>query len=290
MRRALLSLAAGLTAMLAAGTAAADFHVIKIVEVFAGAPSAPNAHYVQLQMYSPGQNQLQTHALYIFNAAGTEVAKVDLAMVANDADLATVLIGTASVNASLGVTPDFTMPALTPAGGKVCFEPDGNVDCFSWGNYTGDLASTGAPFAALTAGKAAKLVVIGRGLDLTRIDENDDTNNSAADFAAGAPAPKNNSGATGALPDAGTTPVDASTPPADAATPGQDSGVGTTPTPAPREGGTTGGDDAGTGSGGSSDDSGCALGARPADGSVAGLALVGAAAMVALSRRRRRRR
>lgn len=288
MRRALLSLATGLTAMLVAGTAAADYHVMKIVEVFAGAPNAPNAHYVQLQMYAAGQNQLQTHALYIFNAAGTEVGKVDLAMVANGDDLANVLIGTASVNASLGVAPDFTMPALTPAGGKVCFEPEGAVDCFSWGNYTGDLASTTAPFAALTAGKAAKLVVLGRGDDVARLDGNDDTDNSSTDFVAGAPAPKNNNGATGSLPDAGTAPIDASVPPADAATP-FDSGVGTTPTP-PREGGTTGGDDAGAGSGGSSDDSGCALGARPAEGSIAGLTFVGVAAMVTLSRRRRRSR
>lgn len=291
MRKALLSLAAGVTAMLVSGSALANYHYIKIAEVFAGAPAAPNAHYVTLQMYADDQHFLSGHTLKIYNAAGVETGSVNLMDLAAGVDQKTILIGTASVTTAMGVAPDFTMPALTPAGGKVCFEPETApfFDCFSWGNYTGNLASTTAPFAALTQGKAAKLVTTNG--DPTILDGADDTDNSSVDFVAGTPAPKNNNGVVGALPDAGA-PVDASVPPADAATnPPVDSGVGTKPTPQ-NEAGAGGGNDAGgaAGGGGSSDDSGCALGAHPADGSIAGLALVGVAAMVALSRRRRSKR
>src|SRR4051794_34305572 len=110
MRKALSSLA-GAAVMLFAARASASYHLNKIVQVFAGSPSAPNASYVLIQAYAQDQNFLAGHAIKIFDAAGAEIGNVDLANVANGADQAYVLIGTSSVNAAFGVAPDFTLPA-----------------------------------------------------------------------------------------------------------------------------------------------------------------------------------
>ena len=67
MRRRALSVFAFAVVMLVAAKASASFHYMKIVEVFAGAPAAPNAHYVQLQMYFAGQNLVSAHTLHVYN-------------------------------------------------------------------------------------------------------------------------------------------------------------------------------------------------------------------------------
>lgn len=286
MRKA-LSLSAAALVMLVSAKASASFHVMKVVEVFAGSAAAPNASYVQLQMYSGGQTQVSGHMLHVYDATGVEItaAKVTFsANVANGADQANILIGTSSVSAAFGVTPDFTLPQnLDKNGGAVCFE---GIDCFTWGNFTGTTAdSTSAPFAALTANKAARRSIAG-GVSATLLEAVDDTGNVTADFAAVDPAPKNNNGAQS---DGGTTPpvdagVDSSTPPA------KDSGVGTKPSPnnptVTPDSGTSS-----TSSGSSSgDDGGCNVTTQSSDGWSTGLGLFAAASMLAMSRRRRNKR
>lgn len=283
MRKA-LSLSAAALVMLVSAEASASFHLMKVVEVFAGSTAAPNASYVQLQMYSGGQTQVSGHMLHVYDATGVEItaAKVTFsANVANGADQANILIGTSSVSAAFGVTPDFTLPQnLDKNGGAVCFE---GIDCFTWGNFTGTTAdSTSAPFAALTANKAARRSIAG-GVSATMLEAADDTGNVTADFTAVDPAPKNN--AFG-LPDAGA-PVDAGT---DSSTPSKDSGVGTKPSPnnptVTPDSGTTS-----TSSGSSSgDDGGCNVTTQSSDGWSTGLGLFAAVSMLAMSRRRRNKR
>lgn len=281
MRRA-LSLIAAAFVMLVSAKASASYHLMKVVEVFAGSTAAPNASYVQLQMYSSGQNFVGDHILHVYDATGVEIAasKVTFAgNVANGSDQAYILVGTSAVSTAFGVAPDFVLPAnLDQAGGAVCFEA---LDCFAWGTFNVTAADTAvAPFAALTANKAARRSIASGNPAI--LEATDDGNNCAADFTAVDPAPKNNN--TGVMPpaDAG---ADSSTK-SDSGT-GVDSGVGTKPSPnnptvTPDAGGTT---DGASSSGG--DDGGCSFAARSSDGWSTALGLFVAAAILVASRRRR---
>ena len=53
------------------GRVSATFHLVKVVEVFAGATAEPMAQYVMLQMYFPGQTLVSGHKLGVFDANGT---------------------------------------------------------------------------------------------------------------------------------------------------------------------------------------------------------------------------
>jgi hypothetical protein len=264
--------------MLVTTRASASYHLMKVVEVFAG----PNASYVQLEMYSAGQNFVGNKVLHVYNAAGAEIAASTLTLagsVGNGNDQANILIGTSGVMAAFGVAPDFTLPAnLAQAGGAVCFDV---VDCFAWGNFTGTLGDTTTmPFAALDGVKAARRTITG-GTSATLLDAADDTNKSVTDFTAVTPAPKNNS--FGATP-----PKDAGA--ADGSTMTPDSGVGTMPSPnnpvVTPDSGTPSGADPGSGG----DDSGCSFAARSADGWSSALGLFAAAGILVMARRRRARR
>src|SRR5687768_3670223 len=82
--------------LLASAPAYAAFHAMKVVEVFPGSTSAPNAQYVVLQMFANGQNQVQTHRLFVFNATGGTITSfMFTAPVANGASQSRILIATA---------------------------------------------------------------------------------------------------------------------------------------------------------------------------------------------------
>jgi hypothetical protein len=289
MRRA-LSLFAAAVVMLVSAKAAASFHLMKVVEVFAGSAAQPNASYVQLQMYAAGQNLVGGHTLHIYGANGVEIAASSVTLtgnVPNGNDQANVLIGTAAVASAFGVNPDFVLPAnLDKAGGAVCWE---TIDCFSWGSFAPTMAAdtSVSPFAALTMDKAARRIIT-TGTSATALDSGDDSNNNAMDFAAVTPGPKNNSFGV-SFPDAGpdaSPGVDASIP--DGSTSGKDSGIGTTPSP---NNPTVTPDSGTTSSGGapSSDSGGCSvvLSSSSSEGWSTVLGLVTAASILVLSRRRR---
>lgn len=292
MRKACCSILAAAVGLFVTTEASAAFHVMKVVEVYAGSAAAPNASYVQLQMYAGGQNFVAGHSILVYDATGVEIGSLKAtfpAAVAVGADQSTILVGTAGVQSAFGVTPDLVLSGnLNQAGGKVCFDA---IDCFAWGNYTGDATGVGTPFAALTTGKAAKRTITG-GTNAAGLDEGDDTGVSSADFTAVDPAPKNNAGAIGGL-DGGTPAPDSGTSSSggtDSGTPtGKDSGVSTKPNPDAA----TGTASSSTSSGGAApaEDEGCnASGTSPADISLGGLGLTLAAAMTVLSRLRRKRR
>jgi cysteine-rich repeat protein len=186
---------------LASGPSLANFHLMKIVEVFPGTAASPNAQYIVLQMYTGGQNVLANHVATVFDATGTSIGTLTFTSnVANGLNQDKVLIATTQAATFFNLTADLTMGAILPlAGGKICFE---TVDCVAWGNYTGSPTGVGTPFNAstgLSSGQAAK-----RRLDIagqpTILDASDDTDVSANDFATGLPAPANNARVNGSIP------------------------------------------------------------------------------------------
>jgi hypothetical protein len=202
---------AGLLALLAtviAGAALwptaarASFHFIKITEVFAGTAAEPNAHFVELQMYSGGQNQVATHSVVVYDAAGVQQATFTFTgNVPNGADQSYVLLATPEAETALGVEADLEMtPDIAAEGGKVCWEPALMIDCVSWGSYSAGGTdqggnATGTPFnqaTGLLPGQSMTRKTSG-GSRANRLDEGDDTNDSAADFEGAAPTPVANS-------------------------------------------------------------------------------------------------
>ena len=205
-------LAAALVAaslVLSAAPAAANFHIMRIVQVYAGDASHPDAQYVVLQMCIANQNVLGGHGVGFFDAAGAAIGTpvVFPGTVANSASQSRVLVATSSAEALFGLTADLRMPArILPVGGKLCFEPGVSpVDCFGWGNYSAlPDATIGTPFDAgigITPGDAEQrdLSVAGGSSTLECTTPNDDTNDSAADFDPTIPNPGNNAGATGVV-------------------------------------------------------------------------------------------
>lgn len=189
-------------ALLATAPAHASFHLMKVVEVHAGSPAAPNAQYVVLQMYFAGQNFVGGHAVTIYNAAGTPVGTFTFGgAVPNGLVQDRILVATAEAQAFFSITPDLLMqPVITAAGGKACFEV--NIDCVAWGNYSGSTTGVGTPFNV--GGGIPVARALRRRLDITGnpgvLDAGDDTDNSANDFIASLPTPRNNARVTGTIP------------------------------------------------------------------------------------------
>jgi hypothetical protein len=206
MRRGkgLFVLTAALVAVLAAAPAAqATFHLIKVREVYAG---SSNDSYVELQMYAAGETFLTNHAMTVYDASGALVhSSKFISGVANGQNQAMVLIGDTGVQAKFGVAPDLVDAelAIPAAGGAACWNAGGiPADCVAWGNFSGGSAlqtatgtTVGSPASAggITAGKAIRRA-IQPGCS-TLLEDSDDTNNSATDFAEATPAPRDNASA-----------------------------------------------------------------------------------------------
>ncbi len=190
----------GACALWLAPTAAATFHLIKVREVY---PGQAQDSYVELQMYAGGQTFLGGHAMTLYNASGTLVHSSTFSTgVANGQNQATVLIGDSGVQATFGVAPDLVDSALSvpAAGGAACWNAGGlPADCVAWGNFSGGAAlqtATGATVGSpaspggITTGKAIRRT-IEPGCP-TLLEDADDSDASAADFAEVAPAPRDN--------------------------------------------------------------------------------------------------
>ena len=180
----IVSLVAGGLAM-AAPSAEAVFHFMKVREVDAGTTLAVEADFVEIQMYQPGQNQIGDHPLHLYDASG---ARMDCEIpndVTQAADNNRILFATEAAETALSVTADFTFPPLLHAeGGAVCFD---SVDCVSWGTFAGSTTSpAGTPEPD---GIPADSSIDRTGPDAT-IDPAQDTNNSATDFETQPPDPE----------------------------------------------------------------------------------------------------
>lgn len=210
-----LRLAASIVSALAAlaAPAAASFHLLRIVAVYGGDETHPDGQFVMLQGCSDFQNLVSGHPVVFFDAAGTEVGSATFA--ADLPDTSTnqkkILIASSSAEAAFGVAADLRMPAaLLAAGGKVCFDPAfplHGVDCFAWGDYAAlPDPAVGNPFdpvGGLPRGDAPNRDLAAGGgtttLECSAPPTGDDSDDSAADFDAGAPAPVNYAGDAGAL-------------------------------------------------------------------------------------------
>jgi hypothetical protein len=202
---ALIGLAtAGL--LLSAASASATFHLIKVKEVFPGTVAQPESDYVELQSFSPFQNQVQFGQLQVYNADGSTAGTpfTPAGPLANNQDQRTVLIADSTfATVFAGITPDSTDTALnlSSAAGAVCWPVNSTpIDCASWGAFTGNAnlpSSAGSPIQGSGASGA-----IGDGKAIIRsisagcptfLEDSDDTNNGAADFSEVTPAPRPNS-------------------------------------------------------------------------------------------------
>jgi hypothetical protein len=180
---------------LGAGTASATFHLMMVREVYPGSLAAPEADYVELQMWQSGQNFVAGHVLRSYDAGGNLTAVSTFpADVPNGADNSTLLLATPQAEAQFHVAADAPLAPsshLEPGGGAVCWEA---IDCVSWGGFSGELPSpAGTPAApsGIPDGMAVRRS-IARGC-ATLLDAEDDHDNSAADFEAVFPSPRPNS-------------------------------------------------------------------------------------------------
>jgi hypothetical protein len=200
-RRRLVPLLLAIFALLlAAAPAQASFHLIKVREVFPGTIANPDSDYVELQMYSSGQNLVSLGQLEVFGPTGTVQGQFTPSHnVTGSASQSTVLIVNSGFASKFpGISFDFTDEGLdlSPAGGAVCWpqtEPPFD-DCASWGNFTGgaSLPSPGdsSPGPTIPDGKALQRT-ISPGCS-TLLENADDTNNSSVDFSAQTPNPRSN--------------------------------------------------------------------------------------------------
>ncbi len=172
--------------------ASATFHEMSIREVYPGSLAQPESEYIELQMWAPGQNLVGGHVLKTYNAGGGVTSTNTFADdVSGSANQSTILLATPVAEAEFGVSADTSLSAgkLDPAGGAACWE---NLDCVSWGNFSGPLPSpAGAPAAAIPDGMALRRT-IAPGC-ATLLEPTDDLDNSAADFSPVFPAPRPNS-------------------------------------------------------------------------------------------------
>jgi hypothetical protein len=199
MKALRLLLATTAVLLFAAPSANAAFHLMKVVEVYPGASNAnPNDAFIELQMFSPGQNQVATHKVDAYTANGTLLASFTLpGNVANGESQRRVLIG----DTAAGGAPDFTYDQLgdalspgTETGGAVCFAEAQPPDCATWGAF--------APQAGFPNTQSGNAPNIPDGSSLSRsitpnctnlLEPQDDTDNSANDFTVTTPNPQNNS-------------------------------------------------------------------------------------------------
>jgi hypothetical protein len=174
--------------------ASATFHEISIREVYPGSAAQPELEYVELQMWTGGQNFVKGHTLTSYEAGGavadTSTFTVD---VPGGANQSTILLATPAAESELGVKPDAAMAPgrLDPAGGAVCWEA---LDCVSWGSFGASLPSpAGSPAtpAGIPDGMALRRTIAPGCASL--LEPTDDRDNSAADFSPAFPGPRANS-------------------------------------------------------------------------------------------------
>jgi hypothetical protein len=162
--------------------AQATFHLMKVTEIFAGQTLQPNADMVELRMYSAGQNQVGSKKLTLYEASGTWQECTIPSSVANATNQAPILFATTEAQTLFG-TADFTIPAfLSGSSGAACFE---GIDCVTWGSFGGSVSDTKGPVvspeAAIPDGQSIHRNLGSNG----SLEDADDTNNSANDFAPG---------------------------------------------------------------------------------------------------------
>lgn len=181
--------------LLAAQPALATFHEMMVREVYPGSAAHPNSQYVELQMWSPGQNLVGGHQITAYDKSGSPVGTAAFAHDVNgDANQSTLIVATPEAESEFGLTADAGLAPglLDPAGGAVCWE---SLDCVSWGSFSGSKtpSPTGSPASpdGIPDGMALRRTI--EPGCATLLEPGDDRDNSAVDFAAVFPSPRPNS-------------------------------------------------------------------------------------------------
>jgi hypothetical protein len=205
MKRILIAAAVAVTGTLSvASTALATYHELKIREVYAGGGDQ-NADFIELQMYSAGQNQVFTKNVQVYNAVGIATGYPLVSNATFGDNQRTILIGdTAVPNRDFTADVDLDLYAMN---GAACY-PDGQpADCVAWGNFAEqggfpDLPAAtseiGAPNVGITgANSITRSIAPGCA---TLLEAGDDTGSSVGDFAFTPPSPRSNATAPTELP------------------------------------------------------------------------------------------
>jgi hypothetical protein len=195
-------LGGALVLLVASAPASASFHEMKIREISAGT-GVPDSSYVEIQMYTAGQNFLSGGAKFevcVNSSCSLLPAEFEgFTNVANGANQATVLFGDSGIPAaSKDFDADLNLDGSTGAGAVCYVSEPGFSDCASWGGFAANSflsssygTSPGTPAPTLTAGSALRRS-ISRGCP-TLLEASDDTDDSVADFAVTSPGPRKNS-------------------------------------------------------------------------------------------------
>jgi hypothetical protein len=177
----------------AAASASASFHEIKISEVSKGSGGGAQDSFLEVQMYAPGQTLLSGASLFRCNDAACG-GSTSFGMFPNGGfgdNQRTYVFGDTAMGAGLkDFTVDLNLDA-TAAGGAICYVGGtGFNDCVSWGAFTGNAVLEGALGTGATPGTPMGPLTDGTGLARkisagcpTLLEASDDTNDSLADFA-----------------------------------------------------------------------------------------------------------
>jgi hypothetical protein len=196
MRRGIASALALLGLLALPSGAHANHHLMVISEVHPGTGALATDAYIELQMYSSGQNVVTGQKISYYDSNGTNTSfSIFIADPPNAQNQRTILVGDSAV-----ANPDLLDTSLNDdlhgAGGAACFESDvfaSPIDCVAWGAFNNDTAGlpVGNPGAVIPGGQSLTRS-IAPGCD-TLLEADDDTDVSATDFALATPSPRPNS-------------------------------------------------------------------------------------------------
>ena len=180
--------------------AQANHHLIQITEVFlgTGGTQADDAMFVELTTLTTGQHFVSGHQMVFYNADGNVVENVPFTSNPSDASglQGKILVATTEAESFFGVTADleFDPAGISREGGQVCFNSDSfdDIDCVSWGNYSGPREEAGRPFnptEGIPLGASALRNEMG-GDFKDAYEVQDDHDNSRQDFFMSSPLPE----------------------------------------------------------------------------------------------------
>ena len=126
----------------------ADFHFMKVVEVFPGAAASPNAQYVVLQMWTGNQTNLSGHGVTVYAANGTVIDTVTFGSgVTNGVSQDKILVATDEAATFFNLAADFELDGAVAAGRRQGLFRRDSRRLLRVGQLHGSSDGVGTPFA-----------------------------------------------------------------------------------------------------------------------------------------------
>jgi hypothetical protein len=172
----------------------ANHHLMVISEVHPGTGALADDAFIELQMYSSGQNVVTGQTISYYDSTGGNTPFSEfVADPPKGQSQRSILVGDSAV-ASPDLLDTNLDDHLDGPGGAACFESSafGVVDCVAWGQFTTNAGlPVGTPAPVIPSGQSlARTIAPGCA---TLLEESDDTDDSAADFELATPSPRPNS-------------------------------------------------------------------------------------------------